>query len=922
MPSHAKNSKKKSPKQELSEEQLRQVVEASPSGIIMVNAHGEIVLVNLQIEKLFGYTRDQLIGKQIELLVPDPFKRIHPKQRESFFANPSIRSMGAGRDLYGLKADNTLIPVEIGLNPLDIQGEKFVLASVVDITERKRSEERLKLAIEASPSGMLMVDINGQIVLVNAQIENLFGYQREELIGQKIEKIVPVKYRKTHPNMRKQFFILPEARAMGAGRDLYGTRKDGFEFPVEIGLNPITTESGQFVLASVVDITERRKAEQELLRANEELESRVSERTKQLEEARDEAREASRLKSEFLANMSHEIRTPMNAVIGMCNILSKTQLDTRQQQYSDNIRDGANTLLTIINDILDFSKIEAGHMEIEAIDFDVVRVVESTCEMLATAARNKKLSLLAEIDEDIPSQLRGDPERLRQILINLLSNAIKFSAHGNIVVKTKLEKVEGNKAWIYFSVADQGIGIDQEQFDRLFKPFEQADGSISRRFGGTGLGLSICKRLVELMSGDIGVKSTSLRGSEFWIQIPFEIRSANKQPFLTDSLRSARILIVEDDPYAAQILSKYISSWAIENSCAHSGKDAITALRQAYVEEKKFDIVVVDYMLPDKNGIELAQQIFSDPAIKDTKLILLTAFDTPGLGKQAIANGFKAYLTKPVRRSSLLDALSAAWGFDHPVVSPQSIDGAEALFKPTERTELILVVEDYPINQQVAQLYLEQLGFSCHIANNGIEALQAMKTSQYSLILMDCQMPDMDGYVATKKIRDQEENSKSQKHIPIIALTAHAISGDKEKCLEAGMDDYLVKPMEPEHLHSMLLKWLPETTPSYIDIVRINSKYGKSAQVLMERYLQDAPPVLEQILNSFQVDDRLTFQRTLHGLKGISTTVCARPIVERCMQIENAAYDQNWPEVRELVCKLETEMAETLAFITSKNLNR
>lgn len=777
------------------------MVEASPSGIIMVNDCGEIVLVNLQIEKLFGYARDQLMGKQIELLVPDPFKKIHPKQRESFFASPSTRSMGAGRDLYGLKADKSLIPVEIGLNPLDIQGEKFVLASVVDITER-------------------------------------------------------------------------------------------------------------------------RKAEQELLRANEDLELRVSDRTRELKEARDEAREASRMKSEFLANMSHEIRTPMNAVIGMCNILSKTQLDARQQQYSDNIRDGANTLLTIINDILDFSKIEAGRMEIEAIDFDAVRVVESTCEMLATTARNKKLSLLAEIDEDIPSQLRGDPERLRQILINLLSNAIKFSVHGNIVVKTRLEKTEGNKAWIYFSVVDEGIGIDKKQFDRLFKPFEQADGSISRRFGGTGLGLSICKHLVQLMGGDIGVKSTSIKGSEFWVQIPFEIRSASKQPFLTDSLRSARILIVEDDLYASQILSKYISSWGIENSCAHSAKDAITAMRQAYVEEKKFDIVVVDYMLPDKNGIELAQQIFSDPAIKNTKLILLTAFDTPGLGKQAIANGFKAYLTKPVRRSSLLDALSAAWGFDHPVVSPQSIDGAEALFKPNERTELILVVEDYPINQQVAQLYLEQLGFSCHVANNGIEALQAINTNQYSLILMDCQMPDMDGYVATKKIREQEENSNSKKHIPIIALTAHAISGDREKCLSAGMDDYLVKPMEPEHLHSMLQKWLPESTPSYIDIVRINSKYGKSAQVLMERYLQDAPPVLEQIINSFQADDRLTFQRTLHGLKGISTTVCARPIVERCMQIENAAYDQKWIEVSELICKLETEMAETLTFITSKNLNR
>lgn len=802
MPSHAKNSKKKSTRQELSNEQLRKVIEASPNGIIMVNDRGEIVLVNLQIEKLFGYTRENLVGKPIEILVPDSAKAIHPKQRESFFTNPSTRSMGAGRDLFGLKSDGSLIPIEIGLNPLDMQGEKFVLASVVDITER-------------------------------------------------------------------------------------------------------------------------RKAEQALIGAKEELETRVSERTKELKEAKDQAQEASRLKSEFLANMSHEIRTPMNAVIGMCNILSKTHLDSRQQQYTDNIRDGANTLLTIINDVLDFSKIEAGHMEIEAIDFDVVRLVESTCEMLAAAARHKKLSVLAEIDEDIPAQLRGDPERLRQILINLLSNAIKFSTHGNIVVKTRLEKVQGSNALVFFSVKDEGIGISKEQLDRLFKPFEQADGSISRRFGGTGLGLSICKRLVQLMNGNIGVNSTSQKGSEFWIQVPFEIRSASNKPFLPDSLRSARVLIVEDDPYASQILSKYISSWGIQNSCAHTAKDAVTAMRQAYVEGKKFDIVVVDYMLPDKNGIELAHQIFNDPAIKDANLILLTAFDTPGLGKQAIANGFKAYLTKPVRRSSLLDALSASWGFEHPIISPQSIDGtAEAQSRLPDRTELILVVEDYPINQQVAELYLEQLGFKCHIANNGIEALHAIKNYDYALVLMDCQMPDMDGYVASTKIREQEEKANLKKRIPIIALTAHAMGGDREKCLNAGMDDYLVKPIELEHLQTMLQKWLPETTPLYIDVVRINSKYGKAAQTLLERYLKDAPPVLKEILDSFQVDDRLTFQRSLHGLKGISTTVCAKVLVDRCVQIENASYDQKWNEVREQVRKLETEMAETLAFIDSKNLNR
>ncbi|QQR56727.1 MAG: response regulator [Candidatus Melainabacteria bacterium] len=781
------------------------------------------------------------------------------------------------------------------------------------------SEDRLRLVIEASPSGMIMVDCEGKIVLVNSQIERLFGYDRTELLGQLIELLVPEAVRQKHSEYRNSFYKNPAKNSMGNGRDLYGRTKDGQLVPVEIGLNPLALGEETFVLASVVDITERRKAENELLRSKEELEQRVEERTRELAKARDQAEEVSRLKSEFLANMSHEIRTPMNAVLGMCSILSKTNLDERQQQYADNIRDGASTLLTIINDILDFSKIEAGRMNFESLDFDAVRIVESTCEMLSTSARNKKLAILAEIDDNIPSQLRGDPERLRQILINLISNAIKFSHQGNIIVKTKLEKIENNKAILFFSVSDEGIGIEAEQLDRLFKPFEQADGSINRRFGGTGLGLSICKRLVELMNGEIGVVSTTLKGSEFWLKIPFELRSVSKPPVLIESLRLARILIVKEDIYASQILCKYIASWGMKSTCTHTANDAIIALRQAHLENQKFEIAIIDYMLPDKNGIDIANQIFSDPAIKDTKLILLTAFDAPGLGKQAIANGFKAYLTKPIRRSSLLDALTGAWSLDQTIVSPLAFDVlAEAPPRITERTELILVVEDYHINQQVAQLYLEQIGFSCHIASNGVEAVQSFAAHNYSLILMDCQMPDMDGYTATRKIRNQEEGTG--KRIPIIALTAHAMSGDREKCLEAGMDDYLVKPIEPDHLQNMLQKWLPETVPSYVDMNRLKTKYRDAAKSLLNQFLQDGPPVPLLTTSCLQKDDRAGFQQALHGLKGISTTICAKILVQRCVQIENAFYDQKWNEIPDLVRMLETEMTATLEFIASRTV--
>ena len=669
---------------------------------------------------------------------------------------------------------------------------------------------------------MIMVDRSGTIVLINAQVERLFGYSRDQLIGQAIEKLVPMRFRGHHPDHRERFSLDPQVRSMGAGRDLFGLKMDGTEIPVEIGLNPITTDEGQFVLASVVDITERRRAEEQVLKAKDDLERRVQERTSELEErtselvvlnrqladASEQAESASRLKSEFLANMSHEIRTPMNAIIGLCNVLLRTGLHPRQYEYAGNIKDSANALLTVINDILDFSKIEAGRLDLEIVDFDLVKIVEGACELLATSARSKHLSLMTYVDPTLPKLLRGDPERLRQICWNLFSNA-KLE-RGAIVVRADLQSMESTTAVVRFSVIDQGPGLTTPEQDRLFQPFVQADGSISRRFGGTGLGLSISKRIVELMRGTIGVDSTKGTGSTFWFTVPFESRS--ERPILSsrNDLADIRVLVVDDEPNARTILQDYLRSWGMHEGMAASAKEALRALRQAYVDGEPYNIALIDFVMPNTNGMDLSKEILSDPAISQTNLILLTAFDGPGLGIQAMDLGCKAYLTKPVRQSQMLECIVNVLSGGH-AIGRSAADGKLVVRESTAmRPELILIAEDYAINQQVAQLYLDELGFVSHVVANGATAVEAVATNKYALVLMDCQMPEMDGYAATAAIREAER--AIGRHTPIVAMTAHAMGGDRERCLAAGMDDYISKPVEPEELRKVLGRWLPDSS--------------------------------------------------------------------------------------------------------------
>jgi PAS domain S-box-containing protein len=708
------------------------------------------------------------------------------------------------------------------LHQVDLQrqrAEQALRAFNAELEDRVRertaelaaSEERLRSLAEASFEAVVVHE-GGVIVEVNRVVTEMYGYEPDELIGQSgVDKLVAPEFRQ----------LVREAIGTGnEGRwDVQALRKDGTRFWASGSARSVRYGDRLVRVAAIRDITHRKQVE-EALRAALEQEHEAAQL---LEAARDEALEASRLKSDFLTNMSHEIRTPMNVVIGMTGLLLDTSLTSEQHEFAAAVRAAGEALLEIINEILDFSKIEAGKVRIEPTDFELRLVVEEIVDLLALRAYEKGLELASLVDPGAPVIVRGDPGRLRQILTNLVSNAVKFTDRGEIMIRVtaadgrppggpagdQLAGVPATGGVVRFEVTDTGIGIAAADQRHLFQSFQQVDSSPARRFGGTGLGLAVCKQLVELMGGEIGVRSEPGVGSTFWFTLPMAARETVPLPQSAE-FPGVRVLVVDDNVMARGIVAEQLESWKVRAEGTASGVEALAVLRDAARSGEPFDVALVDWRMPRMDGPALAAAISADPAIAATRLVILTS----GTHHDEPRGNVVAHLTKPIRESQLLACLArvvkgtAAVSLDPPPGGPGAREGgggADALAPVRLLAGRLLVAEDNPVNQVVAVRMLERLGYQADVASNGAEALEAMSHADYAAVLMDCQMPELDGFEATRRIRKREAESR---HTPVIAMTADAMHGDRERCAEAGMDDYVSKPIRPEQLAAVLRRWV------------------------------------------------------------------------------------------------------------------
>ncbi|MDQ0028515.1 PAS domain S-box protein [Arthrobacter bambusae] len=1024
----------------------RELLEAVPDALLVIGKDGNIAFVNAQTERLFGYPRSQLLGSHYEVLLPKRFAGHHEAIRERLTIDPRTRRAGTDMKVFGRHRDGTEFPIEISFAPLGAGSNTEIIASLRDVSERRRIEGELRDALsllsatlESTADGILVVGADGRIAgsnerfallwgipaelresrddgkliafvldqlvdpdafldkvrelyadpaaesldmldfrdgrvferysrpqrvgdeivgrvwsfrdvtarrraqdrarealeeveglaaIVNSSsdaivgvspggvitswnpgAERLYGYPAAEAIGRDAQFIIPDRLRDTEEA------LLAAVMKGGAPRSLETerVRKDGSVVPVSLTVSPINGENGIRGIAKIGrDITARRATEAELLAA------------------REAALESSRLKSEFLATMSHEIRTPMNGVIGLTALLLDTPLDEVQRSYAQGVQGAAGALLGLINDILDFSELEAGKVELDVAPFDPRLLVEEVAGLVAETAQGKDLELVAYCRPDVPAQLAGDAGRIRQILLNLASNAVKFTASGEVSLRVSVAGQDEGTVVVRFEVRDTGIGIDAADHARLFDSFAQADASTTRRYGGTGLGLAICRRLTEAMGGTIGLSSAAGKGSTFWFELPLEVAGFPgdvPEPAVDGLLAGRRVLVVDDNATNRLVLESQLNSWGLSPEAVADARTALERSRAAAAAGQPYEIAVLDMCMPDMDGLELARELNADPGLAGLRLMMLTSTSQVSKADLAAA-GIGEWLTKPVRGSEFYDRLMRLLA--GPGTARQSGAPIKATRPQMPSRGRVLVVEDNEVNQLVAREMVTSLGYRADVVADGAQAVSATAAIAYAAVLMDCHMPVMDGFEATKAIRIRESPGV---RLPIIAMTAGALDEDRERCLAAGMDDYLTKPVDIALLDTALARWVRPTTPTgneppVLDRGRLATLRGlgpaDGAGLLpaaAESFRHGVPSGLAALEAALGGGDREALVQEAHKLRGSAANIGAAGAAELCKELEQLGRQTegrlDGRAAQEVLVRLRAELARVDAALGS-----
>lgn len=917
--------------------ELKIIFNAVLDGIVIADSNGIIKSINKAITEKLGYSREELVGKNVSILMPQPHKYQHDGYIKQYLETGQARVIGVTREVQAWHKNGNIVPMELGITEMRVGEEVLFVGMLHDITDRLRQEQKIRhtnhqmeIFIQHTPAAIAVFDTEMRYVMVSERWKQDYNIKEDNIIGRSHYDIfpdMPGSWKEIHSRClmgeRKyceedrfdradgttewiKWEILPwyedgmvggiiiftelitEHKKFKEILEREHTRLSNIIEATEVGTWEWYVPSGEVVLndrwaeilgytleeispatvhtwaqlmhpedlevsdsalkchfegkTSIYEVECRMKHKdgrwvwildrgkvlewnkngQPIIMTGTHLDiTERKEAEENLRQAKIKAEEATRLKSEFLANMSHEIRTPMNGIIGMTNLLLDTDLDEVQAQYAETVAISADNLLQLINDILDFSKIEAGKLELEIIPFDMERLVKEVGDLIAIKAQEKGVEVLLRYAPGTPRFVIGDPGRIRQIFLNLASNALKFTETGHILISVETKKVKDGYVTFYATTEDTGIGIPGDKLDYIFNKFHQADNSTTRKFGGTGLGLSICKELVAMMGGELGVQSIMEVGSIFWFTLHLAIDSEhiNREPLnLHHDLTGVKALVVDDNRVARQIAVEQMESCYMHVDEVASPVEALKKLKEVAQTGKPYDFALLDFMMPEMDGIQLAAAIKADKVIKETSLLLISSGSTCGDRKLLQEQGFSGFLLKPVNSTDITKAISAIWtarqtNTQIPLVTQYTLRESQGRKAHHERKNLrfdgmqILLAEDNTINQMVATTMLEKYG--CHVtpAGNGKEAVRLIKQRRFHLIFMDCQMPEMDGYEATQKIRQLEKQSNYNR-TSIVAFTANAMKGDNQKCLDAGMDDYIAKPVKQEDLEEMLVKWL------------------------------------------------------------------------------------------------------------------